>query len=59
MMNCINTQTCQIVKVIRKEENWIEAKVKAKVVGGKRWKLRTVRLSIQEYRNINLSKLVC
>jgi hypothetical protein len=55
----INTQTCQIIDIIqRRSDGWVEAKVKARLVGGKRWKLRRAWLSPGEFRDSQLGKIL-
>jgi hypothetical protein len=54
----INLHSCQIIEVLNKDDNWIVTKVKAKLLGGKRWKIRKVLLSKSEFRQISLNKLV-
>jgi hypothetical protein len=54
----INPNRCQIIEIINQQDDWIVAIVKARLIGGKRWKKRKVLLSKSEFRQIQLGKLV-
>jgi|688.fasta_scaffold330175_5 hypothetical protein len=56
--NSINLNQCQILKILKKEDNWVLARVKAKLIGGKRWKLKTVLLYNDELRHIKLNNII-
>jgi hypothetical protein len=54
----IDPNNCQIIKVLNSDDNWIVAKVKAKLLGGKRWKIRKVLLTKSEFRQIKLNNVI-
>jgi hypothetical protein len=56
--NSINLNQCQILRILKKEDNLVLARVKAKLIGGKRWKLKTVLLYNDELRHIKLNNII-
>ena len=56
--NNININQCQILRILKKEDNLVLARVKTKFIGGKRWKLKTVVLYNDELRHIKLNNII-
>jgi len=56
--NSINLNQCQIIKILKKEDNLVLVRVKAKLIGGKKWKFKTVVLYNDELRHIKLNNII-